>query len=81
MSGDKSVDISTVQMTVSGFGRVPAKVDDATRTVQWVLPCRIYMPNISVHVTWKDTEGKKRKTAWSFSVNPDAPIQTVNTKP
>ena len=81
MGGVAGVDFSTVQMKVSGFGRVPAKVDKATRAVQWVLPCRIYMPNLSVHVTWKSTEGTSHKAEWSFSIDPNAPIKTVNTTP
>lgn len=81
MSGVDAVDISTVQMKVSGFGRVPAKVDEATRTVQWVLPCRIYMPTLSVHVTWKTVDGKGHKAEWSFNIDPNAPIQTENTIP
>ena len=81
MSGETAVNFSTVQMKVSGFGRVPAKVDEATRTVQWVLPCRIYMPNISVHVTWKTTDGSSHKAEWSFAVDPNVPIQTENTIP
>lgn len=75
------LDISTVQMKVSGFGTVPARVDEATRMVQWVLPCRIYMPNISVHVTWKDINGKAHKADWSFNVDPNAPVQTENMIP
>lgn len=81
MSGVDAVDLSTVQMKVSGFGRVPAKVDEATRTVQWVLPCRIYMPTLSVHVTWKTVDGKGHKAEWSFNVDPSVPIQTENTIP
>lgn len=81
MGGVAGVDISTVQMKVSGFGRVPAKIDEATRTVQWTLPCRVYMPNLSVHVTWKSTDGKAHKAEWSFSVDPNAPIQTANPIP
>ena len=81
MSGVAGINFSTVQMRVSGFGRVPAKVDEATRTVQWVLPCRIYMPNLSVHVTWKSIDGKGHKAEWSFNVDPNAPIQTENTIP
>ena len=81
MSGVAGVNFSTVQMKVSGFGRVPAKVDETTRTVQWVLPCRIYMPNLSVHVTWKSTDGTSHKAEWSFSIDPNAPIKTVNTIP
>ena len=81
MSGVAGVDFSTVQMRVSGFGRVPAKVDPVTRAVQWVLPCRIYMPNLSVHVTWKSTDGTSHKAEWSFSIDPGAPIKTVNSIP
>ncbi|MBR3902403.1 MAG: polysaccharide deacetylase family protein [Akkermansia sp.] len=81
MSGVAGVDFSTVQMKVSGFGRVPATVDKATRAVQWVLPCRIYMPNLSVHVTWKNTDGTSHKAEWSFSIDPNAPIKTVNSTP
>ena len=81
MSGVAGVDFSTVQMRVSGFGRVPAKVDSVTRAVQWVLPCRIYMPNLSVHVTWKSTDGTSHKAEWSFSIDPAAPIKTVNSIP
>ncbi len=81
LNGVAGLDITSVQMKVSGFGRVPAKVDEATRTIQWVLPCRIYMPNISVHVTWKSNDGRKHKAEWSFIVNPNAPIQTENPIP
>ena len=45
------------------------------------LPCRIYMPNISAHVTWKDNNGKAHKAEWSFNVDPNAPIQTENPIP
>ena len=81
MNGVPDLDLSTIRMKVSGFGTVPAKVEEATRTVQWVLPCRIYMPNISVHVTWKSNNGKAHKAEWSFNVDPNAPIQTENTTP
>lgn len=81
MSGMAEIDISTVQMKVSGFGQVPAKIDETTRTVQWTLPCRIYMPNISVHVTWKTIDGKGHKAEWSFNIDSNAPIQTENTIP
>ena len=75
------LDISSVQMKVSGFGRVPAHIDKNTRTLQWVLPCRIYMPDLSVHVTWRDAQGTGHKAEWSFSIDPNAPIQTVNPIP
>lgn len=75
MSGMAGVDFSTVHLAVSGFGRVPAKVDRNTRFVQWTLPMRIYMPNLSVHVTWKSTDGTAHKAEWSFNVDPYATVQ------
>ena len=81
MGDVEGLDISSVQMKVSGFGRVPARLDKATRTLQWVLPCRIYMPDLSVHVTWRDIKGTSHKAEWSFSIDPNAPIQTVNPIP
>ena len=69
------VDFSTLHMKVSGFGRVPAKVDANKKTIEWTPPCRIYMPNISVHVTWTGTDGSARKAEWSFRVDKDMPGQ------
>lgn len=70
LNGVVGVDFSTVRMKVSGFGRVPAKVDASSRLVSWEPPCRIYMPNISVHVTWNSTDGASNKAEWSFNVEP-----------
>lgn len=64
------IDISTVRMQVSGFGRVSAKVDTATRSIHWTSPCRIYMPNLSVHIIWKNTDGSAHRAEWSFSIDP-----------
>ncbi|MCQ2365282.1 MAG: polysaccharide deacetylase family protein [Akkermansia sp.] len=73
MSDVAGVELSSVRMAVSGFGRVPAKVDENTRTVQWTPPMRIYMPNLSVHVTWNSTDGTSHKAEWSFAI--DASVQ------
>ena len=67
--------ISTVEMRVSGYGRVPAKVDVGTRTVRWTPPCRIYMPHLSVHVTWKTSNGSSHKAEWSFKISPAVTVQ------
>lgn len=75
MSKMAGVDFSTVHMAVSGFGRVPAQVDRNTRSVQWTPPVRIYMPNISVHISWKNTDGSAHKAAWSFNIDPYATVQ------
>lgn len=75
LSGVAGVDFSSVRMNVSGFGRVPAKVDETTRSVQWTAPVRVYMPDISVHVMWNSTDGTSHKAEWSFSVDPNMPVQ------
>ncbi len=75
LSGMPGVDYSSVRMKVSGFGRVPAKVDSATRSISWVPPYRIYMPNLSVHVTWKSTDGASHKAEWSFKVDQVVTLQ------
>ncbi len=75
LSGVAGVDYSTLRMKVSGFGRVPARVDAATRSISWVPPYRIYMPNLSVHVTWKSTDGASHKAEWSFKVDQTVTLQ------
>lgn len=75
LSGVAGVDFASVRMSVSGFGRVPAKVDETTRTVQWTPPVRVYMPNISVHLTWNSTDGTSHKAEWSFCVDPNVRVQ------
>ncbi len=69
------VDYSSIRMKVSGFGRVPAKVDAATRSISWTPPYRIYMPHLSVHVSWKTTDGASHKADWSFSVDQSVTLQ------
>ena len=75
LSGVAGVDMSSLRMSVSGFGRVPARVDAAAKTISWQVPMRIYMPNISVHVTWKTTDGASHKAEWAFKVDPYATAQ------
>lgn len=76
LAGVQGLDITTVQMVVSGFGRVPAKVDAAARTIQWTPPCRIYMPHLSVHLSWKNTDGSRHHADWAFSTD-----QRVSAEP
>ncbi len=75
LSGVAGVDFSSLTMKVSGFGRVPAEVDAASRSVRWLPPYRIYMPNISVHITWKSSDGTSHKAEWSFKVDQAVSVQ------
>lgn len=69
------IDISTVRMQVSGFGRVPAKIDTATRSIQWTSPCRIYMPHLSVHITWNSTDGTRHRAEWAFNIDQNVTVE------
>ncbi len=70
-----NLDLTSVRMLVSGFGRVPARVDSANRTIQWTSPCRIYMPYISVHISWKTTDGSRHHAEWSFSTDRNVNVE------
>lgn len=75
LSGLENVDLSSVRMSVSGFGRVPTKVDSSTSTVYWAPPLRIYLPTLSVYVSWKTFDGSAHKAEWFFHINQDVPVQ------
>ena len=65
-----TVDPASVEMRISGFGLVPAKYDDASKTVSFqptTQPLRD--KNYSVIVTAK-ADGKKVETRWSFNFDP-----------
>lgn len=69
LSNVPNIDMSSVRLQVSGFGYVPHKINRVERTVQWTAPCRIYMPLISVYISWKTTDGTTHRAAWSFFVD------------
>lgn len=69
LSSVPGINMSTVRMRVSSFGTVRPTVNIAERTITWTPPCRIYMPNISVHLTWETTDGAKGHAEWSFSID------------
>ena len=69
LGGIGGIDFSSVRMYVSGFGRVPAQVDATRRSIQWTSPCRIYMPQISVHIFWKNTDGTRQHAEWFYSID------------
>lgn len=75
LSGLTNADLSSVQMRVSGFGRVPARVDASTSTIQWSPPFRIYLPTLSVHITWKNYDGTSHRAEWFFHIDRDVSVQ------
>lgn len=75
LSSIQNIDLSSVQMSVSGFGRVPVKIDSGTASVSWSPPIRIYLPTLSVHLTWKTYNGASHKTEWFFHISPEVTAQ------
>ena len=71
----KNIDLSSVRMSVSGFGRVPVQANSSTSSVQWAPPFRIYLPTVTVRLTWKTFDGTPGKTEWFFHTEPDVAPQ------
>lgn len=69
LSSVPGINMSTVRMRVSGFGYVRPVINYSERTLTWTPPCRIYMPNISVHLTWETADGVKAHAEWAFRVD------------
>lgn len=68
LNGQPGVNYSSIRMKVSGFGTVPAQIDSNTGVVRWTPPYRIYMPHLSVHLTWTTNDGTRQKAEWSFTI-------------
>ena len=75
LAGISGVDPSSVRMVVSGFGRVPARVDSATSTIQWVPPFRIYLPGLTVRVSWSTFNGSSHSAEWSFFLDDSVTLE------
>lgn len=69
ISGLNNVDLSSVRMVVSGFGRVPTEIEPSTSTIRWVPPFRIYLPTLTVQLTWKTYDGAAHKAEWFFHID------------
>lgn len=70
LSGIPGLQNSSVQMFVSGFGKVACKVDVAKKLVSWNPPVRFHMPIVTVKLKWKTAGTTAEQTAvWSFRTN------------
>ncbi len=68
---------ASVQMYVSGFGKVACKVDVAKKMVSWQPPVRFHMPVVTVKLRWKTAGTTAEQTAvWSFKTNNTVEIST-----
>lgn len=85
-----AVDMATVEMRISGVGKVPAKIDPANKTVTYQVPVKQKLPpgNHTVLISGM-VGGRKAETRWSFTVDPNAspagaseePLPPRRTKP
>lgn len=71
LSGLGAVEPDSVQMRISGFGAVPAKYDDASKTVSFQLTQPLRDKEYTVIVSAK-VDGKKSESRWSFKFEPAA---------
>ena len=69
-----AVEPDSVQMRISGFGVVPAKYDDATKTVAFQVTQPLRDKEYTVILSAK-VDGKKSESRWSFKFDPAAAKQ------
>lgn len=68
-----AIDAGSVEMRISGLGVVPAKFDEATRTVSYQIPQALRENEYTVIVTAK-VGGKRTEARWNFTfAAPKAP--------
>ncbi len=72
------LDPGSVKMRLSGFGLVPAKYDEATKTISFQVPQKLTDTSYTVIIS-ATSEGKKLETQWSF--NYDATGKNVGPAP
>lgn len=66
-----TIDPSSVEMRMSGFGVVPAEYDAETQVVSYRPTQRLREPNISVIVSAR-ADGRRVETRWDFAFDPNA---------
>ncbi len=70
LSGVPELQNGSVQMVVSGFGRVPCHVDAADKIVRWKPPVRLHMPVVTVKLKWKTSVSPiEQQSVWSFRIS------------
>lgn len=65
-----ALDAGTVAMRISGFGLVPAKFDDASKTIAFT-PAQELKPGTFTVIISAKSNGRPVETRWSFTYSPD----------
>ncbi len=67
------IDMATVEMRVSGVGKVPAKIDKESKTVTYTIPANQKLrPGPQTVIISGMVGARKAETRWSFVVDPKA---------
>lgn len=78
-----TVDPKSVTMRLSGLGLVPAKYDEATKTISYKITQQLYARQVTV-IVGATANGRKVETRWTFNVGPapaSEPAPAVQTTP
>lgn len=70
----EGLDPDSLEMTVGGFGKVPAVFDGEAGTLSWKPNRRLRSDRCQVQVSWKDREGKAPALPlrWAFQIDQEA---------
>lgn len=64
-----TLDPGSVKMRISGIGPVPAKYDEASKTISYTVPQKLTEKSYTVIIT-ASSQGKRVETQWSFNFDP-----------
>ncbi len=76
LSSFGEVDPASVELALSGFGRLPATFDPATSRVSYQMIDRLTGLNYTAVVTAK-VKGKKVRAEWSFAIDPKMRFESL----
>jgi hypothetical protein len=67
------IDLASVEMRVSGIGKVPAKIDKASKSITYTISdSQRLRPGIQTVIISGNVGARKAETRWSFTVDPSA---------
>jgi len=77
LSGIENLDPKSLEMKVSGFGKVPANFDPAAKSISWTVsrPLRQKFCEVSVRWKLKETETYEPEMKWTFKIDREAAYQ------
>jgi len=72
LTGMGAIDAGSVEMRISGFGSVPVKYDDATKTVSFQPTTQPLRDKDYTVIVAAKVGGKKSEVRWNFKFDPAA---------